>query len=101
MLVAMKKKMQFSQRTGGSVEKAGEQLIDLPLAITDNTGKPLKGQKSYTTRSLQSLYKDANPQVFIANLPWRHECTMLEGMLLQHADESATRQSHFGSSFPN
>ena len=46
MLVAMKKKMQFSQRTGRSVEKRGEQLIELPLAITDNTGKPLKGQKS-------------------------------------------------------
>ena len=46
MLVAMNKKMQFSQRTGRSVEKRGEQLIELPLAITDNTGKPLKGQKS-------------------------------------------------------
>ena len=49
MLVAMNKKMQFSQRTGRSVEKRGEQVIELPLAITDNTGKPLKGQKSYTT----------------------------------------------------
>ena len=51
-------------------------------AISDNVGNPLKGQKSYTSRSLESRYKMANPQVFITNLPWRPECSMLEGMFL-------------------
>ena len=38
--------MQFSQRTGKPVEKSGEQLIELPLALCDNEGNPLKGQKA-------------------------------------------------------
>ena len=82
VLSAMKKKMQFSRRTGRPIDKPGEQLIELPLAISDNAGNPLKGQKSYTSRSLESRYKMANPQVFITNLPWRPECSMLEGMFI-------------------
>ena len=61
--------MQFSKRTGIPTDKPGEQLIEFPLAISDNTGNPLKGQKSYTTRSLESRYKEANPQVFVSTLP--------------------------------
>lgn len=82
VLATMKKKMKFSQRTGKPIEKPSEQLIELPLSISDNAGNSLKGQKSYTTRSLQSRYKMANPQIFVTNLPWRPECTMLEGMFL-------------------
>ena len=46
VMSAMKKKMQFSRRTGRHIEKQGEQLIQLPLAISDNACNPLKGQKS-------------------------------------------------------
>jgi len=38
ILSAMKKKMLFSKRTGRPIEKPGEQLIELPLAISDNDG---------------------------------------------------------------
>ena len=82
LVLSAMKKMQFSRRMGRPIEKPGEQLIELPLAISDNAGDPLKGQKSYTTRSLESRYKMANPQVFITNLPWRPERSMLEGMFL-------------------
>ena len=82
ILSAMKKKFQFSRRIGEPIDKPGEQLIELPLAISDNTGSPLKGQKSYTSKSLESRYKSASPQVFITSLPWRPECTLLEGMFL-------------------
>ncbi len=82
ILAAMKKKMQFSRRTGRPIDNPGEQLIQFPLAISDNSGNPLKGQKSYTTRSLESRYKDANPQVFVPMLPWRPQCSVLEGMFL-------------------
>ena len=82
IITAMKKKMQFSQRTGRPVERPGEQLIELPLALCDSTGNPIKGQKSYTTHYLQCRYKDATPQVFLTNTPWRPECYVLEGMFL-------------------
>ena len=53
IISAMKKKLQFSRRTGKPVNRPGEQLIDLPLAIADNDGNPLKGNKSYTTQFLE------------------------------------------------
>ena len=79
ILSAMKKKMLYSQRTGRPVDKPGEQLIELPLAISDSDGKPLKGQKSYTTKTLESRYKDP---VFTSELPWRPQCCLVEGMFL-------------------
>ena len=82
VITAMKKKMQFSRRTGRPVEKPGEQLIELPLALCDCAGNPLKGQKSYTTKYLESRYKHAVPHVFVASIPWRPECCVLEGMFL-------------------
>ena len=82
IMAAMKRKIQFSHRIGTPIDKPGEQLIELPLAISDNVGNPMKGQKSYTTKSLESRYKSANPQVFLTNLPWRPQCTLLEGMFL-------------------
>ena len=82
ILSAMRKKMLFSKRTGQPIEKPGEQLLELPLAISDNDGKPLKGQKSYTTRILESRYKATSPPVFSMELPWQPQCSLLEGMFL-------------------
>lgn len=74
--------MQFSKRTGKPIEIPGEQLIEFPLAISDNAGQPLKGQKSYASRSLETRYRKANPQVFVNTLPWIPQCCVLEGMFL-------------------
>ena len=82
IITAMKKKMQFSQRTGRPIDGPGEQLIELPLALCDNTGNPIKGQKSYSTHFLECRYKEATSQVFLPSLPWRPECCMLEGMFI-------------------
>ena len=82
ILSAMRKKMQFSKRTGRPIEKPGEQLLELPLAIADSDGNPLKGQKSYATRSLQSRYKTASPPVFPQEFPWKPQCCLVEGMFL-------------------
>ena len=79
IISAMKRKMQFSRRTGRPVDRPGEQLVEIPLAIADNNGNPLKGQKSYTTY-LESRYKQAN--VFFTELPFQPECSILEGMFL-------------------
>jgi len=43
----MLKKVKWSLRTGNPIDKAGEQLIMLPLAISDHQGNLNKGQKSY------------------------------------------------------
>ena len=75
----MSKKIQFSKCTGRPIEKPGEQLLELPLALADSDGNPLKGQKSFTTRSLQSRYKTL-PTVFPQEFPWKPECCLLEVM---------------------
>ena len=82
IITAMKKKMQFSRRTGRPVERPGEQLIELPLALCDSAGNPIKGQKSYTTHYLESRYKETIPQVFLTSIPWRPECCVLEGIFI-------------------
>ena len=82
ILSAMKRKMQFSHRIGAPIERPGEQLLELPLAISDNDGNPLKGQKSYTSRSLEARYKSATPAAFTTDLPWTPECSLIEGMFI-------------------
>jgi len=47
ILPCMLKKVKWSLRTGNPIDKAGEQLIMLPLAISDHQGNLNKGQKSY------------------------------------------------------
>ena len=78
----MKKKMHFSKRTGRPIDKPGEQLIPLPLAISDSDGNPIKGQKSYSTKALEARYKTTSPPVFTTSLPWKPQCSTVEGMFL-------------------
>ena len=66
------------------METTAEQYIPIPLALANSDGNPLKGQKSYTTKALQTRYKDSTPPVFLNNLPtgWIPECCILEGMFM-------------------
>ncbi len=84
VLAAIKRKMQFSKRTGKPIDRPGEQLLQLPLSMCDNDGNPLKGQKSYTTKALQARYKTSSPPVFATEIPsgWRPQCVLIEGMFL-------------------
>ena len=84
IIAAMKKKMQYSKKTGRPIDKPGEQLLEYPVALCDHDGKLLKGQKSYTTNSLEARYKTSQPPVFTAALPtgWRPQCSLIEGMFL-------------------
>ena len=81
VITAMKKK-KFSQRTGKPVDRPGEQLIELPLALCDSTGNPIKGQKSYATQFIQCRYKNAVTSAFQSSLPWRPQCCVIEGMFM-------------------
>ena len=69
VLSTMKKKMQPSKKTDSPNERPGEQLLEYPLALRDNDGKLLKGQKSYSTNYLQSIYRDAFPPIITSELP--------------------------------
>ena len=56
ILLAMRKKITHSKKTGKPIQQASEQLITYPLALCKD-GKPVKGTKSYTTQSLEARYK--------------------------------------------
>jgi hypothetical protein len=78
IITAMKKKMQFTQKkTGRPVERSGDQLIALPLALCDSDGHPHKGQKSHATHFLESRYKDADPEVFVSTIIYTLEARVL------------------------
>ncbi len=84
ILSTIKKKMQFSIKTGKPIGQPGEQILEYPLSLCDNDGNPLKGQKSYFTKSLNTRYTDTNPPVITTELPhdWIPECCILEGMFM-------------------
>ena len=48
------KKLKWSKKSQQPVDVIAEQYIPLPLAIADNDGIPIKGNKSYTTKALNS-----------------------------------------------
>jgi hypothetical protein len=64
ILSCMRIKMKWSQRTGNPINKLGEQLLELPLALSDHEGNPNKGEKSYMSKALEPRYKSSIPQVF-------------------------------------
>lgn len=82
LLLALKRQMQHSNKTGEPVQKLGEQIIELPMALCDNQGVQHKGDKANTTRSLRLRYKDAPDTVFSSDLHSNPECTLIEGMFL-------------------
>ena len=62
----MKNKIELSKRTGKPIDTVAKQLIELPLAISKD-GKPIKGSKSYATRTLEVRYKSG--PVFSMHFP--------------------------------
>ena len=84
LLTSIKKKIQHSLATGTLIEQPSEQLSELPLALCDHDGNLFKGQKSYTTSTLETMYKEATVPITTTYLPenWKPECTIIEGMFL-------------------
>ena len=92
---AMKKKLPYSKRTGKPIKVLGEQLLELTLTLAENEGNPVKGQKSYATRFLQSRYKEASPIVFFDDFPWIPEWCLLEGMFLINTTPFGSHKCYF------
>ena len=84
ILLCMKKKFKWSLRTGTPIQNAGEQLIGLPLAISDHDGNPRKGQKSNMTKALANRYKECPEPFILHDYPkdWQTECCIMEGMFM-------------------
>ena len=68
ILSCIRKKIKWSLRTRTPIEKAGEQLIVLPLAISDHQGNPIKGQKSNMTKVLINRYKKSPTPIVCLNI---------------------------------
>lgn len=98
----MHKKLLWSKISKQPVSSVADQYIPLPLAISDNTGQPQKGQKSYTTTTLETRYKSSNPTVFFNSFPpgWTPQCCILEGMFMinTHPTGSHKNFTAYGSS---
>ena len=58
--------------------------VPIPLALAESSGIPINGQKSNTTKSLKTRYKDATPQVFLKTIPdgWVAKGVMVKGMFI-------------------
>ncbi len=84
ILSCMRKKIKWSLRTGIPIEKAGEQLIAFPLAISDHQGNPNKGQKSNITKALANRYKQCPEPIILNDYPqgWQPQCCLMEGMFM-------------------
>jgi hypothetical protein len=49
LLLALKRPMQHSNKTGEPVEMLGQQIIEFPMALCDTQGVQHKGDKANTT----------------------------------------------------
>ena len=59
IMKCLQKRLKWYQQTGKTIERLAEQYIPFPLAISDNKGNPIKGQKSFTTKVFETRYKDS------------------------------------------
>ena len=50
------RRIKWHQQTGQPIQNLAEQYISYPLALSDNDGNPIKGQKSNTTKFLENRY---------------------------------------------
>ena len=84
LLSALKKKLQYSQKSGKPVQNPGEQLLEFPLSICDNEGMPIKGTKSNITKILERRYSTLTPPIITSHLhnDWAPECAIVEGMFM-------------------
>ena len=89
------KKLKWCKQTKKPVETLAEQYIPLPLAIASSDGSPLKGQKSYSTKAIETRYKESSPPVILNGLPqgWKPECSILEGMFIINTTPLGTHRT--------
>lgn len=79
-----KKRVAFASSTGSQLSLPYEQCIELPRAIANIDGTPVKGTKSKTTHCLERRYEKVIPPIISSalNISWIPEVVVMEGMFL-------------------
>ena len=90
------RRLKWYQQTGQPVQTLAEQYIQFPLAISDNKGNPIKGQKSYATKFLGKKYKNSACPIILNNTPpgWTPQCAVLEGMFIINTSPLGTHKTY-------
>ena len=90
------RRLKWHQHTGQPLQNLAEQYIPYPLAISDNRGNPLKGQKSNSTKFLEQRYKNSDNPVIINNIPlgWSPQCVIIEGMFIINTSPLGTHRTY-------
>ena len=90
------RRLKWHQKTGQPIQKLAEQYIPYPLAISDNKGNPIKGQKSNATKYLENRYKISEHPIIRNNTPpgWTPQCTIIEGMFIINTSPLGTHRTY-------
>ena len=89
------KKLKWCKQTKKLVETLAEQYIPLPLLLLAVTKVHLKGQKSYSTKAIETRYKESSPPVILNCLPqgWKPECSIIDGMFIINTTPLGTHRT--------
>ena len=90
------RRLKWQQQTGQPLQNLAEQYIPYPLAISDNKGAPLKGQKSNATNFLEQRYKTSDNPVILNHIPagWTPQCVIIEGMFIINTSPLGTHTTY-------
>ena len=90
------RRLKWHQQTGQPLQNLAEQYIPYPLAISDNKGTPLKGQKSNATKYLENRYNSSEIPVILNNIPsgWTPQCAIIEGMFIINTSPLGTHKTY-------
>ena len=90
------RRLKWHQQTGQPLQNLAEQYISYPLAILDNIGDPLKGQKSNATKFLEHRYEKSDNPIILNNVApgWTPQCVIIEGMFLINTSPLGTHRTY-------
>ena len=82
VIKCLRKQLVWCNQSNVTCDSSEEQYSIIPRAIADEDGNPHEANKSNWTDKLQSLYKSAEPPVFINMIPWLPQAVIIDAMFL-------------------
>ena len=88
----LRKQIMWTKLTGEKLEEACHQLTELPRALVDEDGLPVKGNKSKVITTYTNRYGE---QLASTNLPdqWTANSVIIDGMFLLHITPQSEQTS--------
>ena len=95
----MRRKIAYANKMGTKPDVIGEQYIELPRALCDVNGSPIKGQKSVATKFYLARYRDIDLVSHVIPNNWVPTAVILEGMFIINTKplHSQKIMAHYGS----